>query len=34
MIKVVQSKEDGKDQGLIQSSSNCTVFDPGYHMGK
>ena len=26
-----QSKEDGKDQEIIQSS---TTTDPGYHMGK
>ena len=30
-VELVQSKKDGKDKEMIQSS---TTPDPGYHMGK
>ena len=29
-----QSREEGKDQELIQSSATPDPLDPGYHMGK
>ena len=31
LVYKFKSKEEGKDQGLIQSS---TTHDPGHHMGK